>query len=192
MMRTGKLLLLVAATQSAVCEDARKREDATITSGITITATHQPREALATQIGRIPRGLALYEVIACGSGEVSTARVRQSFARKGLTLLSPALGVVVAERERARGWGAALGSLPDLAPLATVGMAAAGAPQAGTLAAAGVSALIAGLRAGRDARPVAMADPVRLTVGAECASYITLARWPSRGRGPEVVTVEVK
>jgi hypothetical protein len=159
---------------------------------VTITATHQPREALATQIGRIPRGLAMYEVIACGRGEISTARVRQVFAQRGLTLLAPSLGVVVAERERARGWSAALGSLPDLAPLATVGMAAAGAPQAGMLASAGVSALIAGLRAGRDARPVAMADPARLVVDSACASYLTLARWPSRGRGPEVVTVEVR
>lgn len=177
MIRTCKILLLVAAALPAE---------------ITITATHQPREALASQIGRIPRGLALYEVIACGRGEISTARVRQEFARQRLTLLAPSLGVVVAERERARGFGAALRDLPDLAPLATLGMAAAGAPQAGTIAAAGISALIAGLRAGRDPRPVAMADPVRLTIGAECASYLTLARWPSRGRGPEVVTVEIE
>jgi hypothetical protein len=176
MRRTVAILLTVAAALPAQ---------------VTITATHQPREALASQIGRIPRGLALYEVIACGRGEISTARVRQEFARQRLTLLAPSLGVVVAERERARGFGAALRDLPDLAPLATLGMAAAG-PQAGTIAAAGISALVAGLRAGRDPRPVAMADPVRLTIGAECASYLTLARWPSRGRGPDVVTVEIR
>lgn len=177
MMRTVLILLTVAAALPAQ---------------ITATATHQPREALASQIGRIPRGLALYEVIACGHGDVSTARLRQAFAQRGLTLLAPSLGVVVAERERARGFGAALRDLPDMAPLATLGLAAAGAPQAGTIAAAGVSALIAGLRAGRDPRPVSMTDPTRLSIGAECASYLTLARWPSRGRGPSVVTVEVR
>lgn len=165
---------------------------AALPAQITLTATHQPPAALASQVGRVPRGIALYEVIACGSGDISTARVRQVMARRGLTLLAPALGVVVAERERAKGWSAALGSLPELAPLATLGMAAAGAPQAGTIAAAGISALISGFRAGRDARPVAMADPVRLHIGEECASYLTLARWPSRGRGPEVVTVTVE
>ena len=177
MIRTVAFLLTVAAALPAQ---------------ITITATHQPLEALASQVGRIPRGLALYGVIACGNGHISTAQVRQALARKKLQLLAPALGVVVAERERARGLGAALRGLPDLAPLATLGMAAAGAPQAGTIAAAGIAALISGIRAGRDPRPVAMSDPGTLEVTPMCAHYITLARWPSRGRGPEFVEATIE
>lgn len=176
MIRTVALFLVVAAALPAQ---------------ITVSATHQPLEALASQVGRIPRGLALYEVIACGRGEISTAQIRQALARQRLQLVAPSLGVVVAERERSRGLSAALRGLPDLVPLATLGMAAAGAPQAGTIAAAGISALIAGLRAGRDPRPVAMADPGKLEVTPACAHYLTLARWPSRGRGPDFVEVTI-
>lgn len=156
---------------------------------LTITATHQPPAALASQIGRVPRGIAVYEVIICGSGFISTAEIRQLFARRNLPLVAPVLGTVTAERERARGVWGVFSSIPDLAPLAVLGLSTSGAPGAAKIGGAAVAAAIAGLRAGRDARPVPMIDPGTVSVtGGACSQYLAYAYWPRRG-GPQWVEV---
>lgn len=174
-MRTCKHLLLVAAAASLPAQ-------------ITISAIHQPPAALASQVGRVPRGIAVYEVIACGSGSISTAEVRQLFARKRLHLIAPVLGTVTAERERGRGVWGFVSSAPDLAPLAALALSTSGAPSAAKIAAAGISAAIAGLRAGRDARPVPMVDPGTIALTGGCSGHLAYAYWPRRG-GIESVEV---
>jgi hypothetical protein len=174
MMRTFALVLAVAASLPAQ---------------ITISAIHQPREALASQIGRIPRGIAVYEVIACGSGSITTSEIRQILARQRLQLLAPVLGAVTAERERGRGVLGVISSIPDLAPLAALALATSGAPGAAKIGGAAVSAIVAGVRASRDPRPVPMTDPGTITLsGGGCSEYLAYARWPRRG-GPESVEV---
>lgn len=175
-IRTGKVLLLVAGLLPAQ---------------ITVSAIHQPPAALASQIGRVPRGIAVYEVIACGSGTTSTAEIRQRLAREKLRLLAPVLGTVTAERERGRGILGVVSSLPDLAPLAALALSTSGASSSAKIGGAAVSAIVAGVRAARDPRPVPMVDPVTIAVTGGCSQYLAYAYWPRRG-GVESAEVVIR
>lgn len=159
---------------------------------ITISAIHQPPAALASQIGHVPRGIAVYEVIACGSGAVTTAEIRQLLARKRLHLIAPVLGTVTAERERGRGVLGVISSLPDLAPLAALALSTSGAPGAAKIGGAAVSAIVSGVRAARDPRPVPMVDPVTLNLSGGCSEYLAYAYWPRRGGVESVEVIRVQ
>lgn len=193
MIRLGKLLLLVAAIQPAVCEDARKREDATTGSGISITATHQPRASLQAE-GVDDPTLALYEVIACSNEprKISTVRIRAEMARHGLQLVGPLLGRVTAEAKRGKIQGLA-DLARELAPGGAIATAFADVDPWVKGAVTGASFLIRVFVPARG-RSISLADKGHLEAGPDCDSAIMLARWPSQkgGRGPEVVTVTVE
>lgn len=148
---------------------------------ITVSAIHQPPAALASQTGRVSRGIAVYEVVACGSGTISTAEIRQRFAREKLRLLAPVLGTVTAERERARGVLGVISSIPDLAPLAALALSTSGAPGAAKIGGAAVSAIVAGWHAAHSPRPVPFLDKGVITITGGCESYLAYAYWPRRG-----------
>lgn len=168
MIRTGKGILFVALAWALPAQ-------------ITISAIHQPPAALATQTGRVSRGIAVYEVVACGSGTITTAEIRQLLARRNVRLVAPVLGTVTAERERGRGFLGVISSIPDLAPLAALGLSTSGAPSAAKIAGAAVAAFVAGIRSARDVRPVPIDDKVSLTLTGGCGQYLSYGYWPRRG-----------
>jgi hypothetical protein len=156
---------------------------------VIVSAAKQPKRAVELQHRRVTKDIAVYEIVACGVGTVDPKEVRQAFLTKNLVLLSPSLGTAIGEQERARGFGAVWSILPDLAPVLTLALSAANAPQSSLLASSAASAIVAGVRAGRDPKPLSLQkDVMVLTPSQRCDSYPALGYW----RGVHYAVVELR
>ena len=169
---------------------------------ITISARHQSLDTMSALFrfdGKVPKHLrrtAVYEIVACADYletgtkvSLSTARIRSMFADAGLFLNSPVLNLITVDADASTA-RTLLELGTGLAPGGSFAAVVASSNEYVRAAAFGGS-LILSLLGRSKQRPVAITDPGHLDVDKGCTSYLTLAKWPSRGSGKEVATVTV-
>lgn len=195
---TGKNLVCTdpdAAKCAALWLPDPTPKQAALPAQITIRATHQSLDTMAAYFGfdggKVPKQLkrtAFYSVMACGNGRVSTDEIRFALAGK-LSLVPPALGMVTVDA-RARGARAWLDLGATLAPGGSLAVTVSNTNEVvrGVVFVLGLGARLYG---NSKAQPLALHDPGHLDLEGGCDSYVTLANWPSRGRGPEFVEVTI-
>lgn len=169
---------------------------------ITISARHQSLDTMSALFrfdGKVPKHLrrtAVYEIVACADYleagtkvSLSTARIRSMFADAGLFLNSPVLNLITVDAD-ASTTRTLLELGTGLAPGGSFAAVVASSNEYVRAAAFGGS-LILSLLGRSKQRPIAITDPGHLDVDKGCASYLTLAKWPSKGSGKEFATVTV-